>query len=306
MHRTCARRAADRRVPVVEQLVVRDLVLADVVPHLVELPVSHRVELHDAAVIAVDLDLRDVLPRLPLFATQARDPRVERGQLALQRLDLADLAAGDPQVDAAVHQVRALGRDELRNRIAIGVLELHGDAVPLADLLEQRVRLGRQAPGVQREHADLGVDAPRHVDQRHAVDATGGADRHPRVEAVERPLQQLFGRGVLEPVGGGVDRLDLFSRCTEARVRGSVLVRSCRFSHSGHGQLESPFADQTSPPARVVGTQILLAAERAVERDRSGRAHREPPTGAANRASCSSSSAFTNAPNDACVPRCCW
>ena len=118
--RTRARRAADRRVPVVEQLVVRDLVLADVVPDLVELPVGHRVQLHDAAVVAVDLDLRDVLARLPLLAAEARDPRVERGELALQRLDLADLAAGNAQVDAAIHQVRALGRDQLRDGLAVG------------------------------------------------------------------------------------------------------------------------------------------------------------------------------------------
>src|SRR3712207_8421874 len=51
-----------------------------------------------------ELDLGDVPAALPLLASQAGDPRVERRELALQRLHLADLAARDAQVDALVHR----------------------------------------------------------------------------------------------------------------------------------------------------------------------------------------------------------
>src|SRR6185436_5504459 len=56
-HGTCAWRTADRGVPVVEELVVRNFVLADVVPHAVEGPVGERIELDDATVLPIHLDL---------------------------------------------------------------------------------------------------------------------------------------------------------------------------------------------------------------------------------------------------------
>src|SRR6266566_449323 len=97
-----ARRAADRGEAVIEELVVRDLVRAHVVPDLVERPVGERVELDDVPMLSVELDLRDVAPAHPLLATKPRDPRVERRELALQRFDLGDVAARDPEVDRAV------------------------------------------------------------------------------------------------------------------------------------------------------------------------------------------------------------
>ena len=214
-----ARRAADRGEAVIEELVIRDLVRAHVVPDLVERPVGERVELDDVPVLTVELDLRDVAPAHPLLAAEAGDPRVERRELALQRFDLADVAARDPEVDRPVHQVRPVRHRELRHVAAVRHLELHVDAVALVDLLEQRVRLRRQAPGVEREDPDVRVDAPRHVHQSQPVDATRGADRDPRVERVQRPREELFGARPLEPIGGVAD-----PRCllVEERDRGFV------------------------------------------------------------------------------------
>ncbi len=198
----CAGGAADRREAVVEELVVRDLVLVDVGPHAVEGPVGERVELHDAAVILVDLDLRDVPAAPPLLAPKAGHPRVERRELALQRFHLADLAAREPEVDPAIHQVRAVLLHEAFDLEPVGELELDLDAVAVADLLEQRVGLGRQAAGVEREHADRRVDPPGHVDEHHPVDTAGGADRHLRVEPFEGPREELLRARILEPFGG--------------------------------------------------------------------------------------------------------
>src|SRR5712691_3354171 len=83
-----ARRAADRRVAALVERVRRHAVLARVVPDLVLGPLGERVELHDRAVVVVDLDLADVGARGPLVAAKAGHPRVEGGEVADQGYDL--------------------------------------------------------------------------------------------------------------------------------------------------------------------------------------------------------------------------
>src|SRR4051794_1542749 len=61
-----ARLAADRRVALVVERVVRDALAADVVPDLLLRPLRERVQLHDRAVVVVDLDLADVRAGRPL------------------------------------------------------------------------------------------------------------------------------------------------------------------------------------------------------------------------------------------------
>src|SRR5882724_6848373 len=92
-NRPRARCAADRRIALVVQRVVRHLVLAHVVPDLVLRPLGERVELHDRAVVVVDLDLADVRPRRPLVAAKSCDPGIESGEVPGQRPNLADIAA---------------------------------------------------------------------------------------------------------------------------------------------------------------------------------------------------------------------
>src|SRR5205814_481537 len=82
--------AADRRVAAVVQRVVRHVALADVVPDLVLGPLGERVQLHDRAVVVVDLDLADVRAARPLVAAQAGDPCVEPVQVLRQRPHLAN------------------------------------------------------------------------------------------------------------------------------------------------------------------------------------------------------------------------
>src|SRR5882757_270335 len=105
LRRPGARRAADRGVALVVERVVRKLVLLHVVPHVFLRPLGERVELHDRPVVVVDLDLADVAARRPLVAAQAGDPRVEAGEVLLQRQDLAHLAAEQPVFDALVEEV---------------------------------------------------------------------------------------------------------------------------------------------------------------------------------------------------------
>ena len=257
----------------IEELVVRDLVRAHIVPDLVERPVGERVELHDVPVLPIELDLRDVAPAHPLLAAEPGDPRVERRELALQGFDLADVAARDPEVDRAVHQVRPVRRRELRHVPAVRHLELDMDAVALVDLLEQRVRLRRQAPGVEREDPDIRVDAPRHVHQRQPVDAPRGADRDPRVERVERPCEELLGARTLEAIGGIADpRGLLIEEGNRGFVDGLDGIGVCHGSSFegldvGAGQEKGPPARR---PLRFVASEELPHGVAGAQRRRGG------------------------------------
>jgi hypothetical protein len=73
-------------------------------------PIGERADLAAAGVVAgLELDL-GALARL--LAAQARDPCRPAGEHAAERLDLAQRAAGLPQLDALPHRVFAMAADE--------------------------------------------------------------------------------------------------------------------------------------------------------------------------------------------------
>src|SRR5262249_12037790 len=86
--RARAGRAANRGIAPVVQRVVGNAPLADVVPDLVLGPLGERVELDDRPVVVVDLDLPDVGSGRPLVAAEAGYPRVQRREVACERLNL--------------------------------------------------------------------------------------------------------------------------------------------------------------------------------------------------------------------------
>src|SRR5438552_4089661 len=96
-YRAGARAASNGFVTLVVQLVVGNVVGADVIPHLFISPVGQRRKFDDAAMIVVDLDLADIRAGGPLIAAQARNPGVEIHQGAPQRQDLSHLATQQPQ-----------------------------------------------------------------------------------------------------------------------------------------------------------------------------------------------------------------
>src|ERR671931_1109962 len=87
-----ARHAADRRVALVVQRVVRNLVDVEVGLHALRVPVDDGLHLPDAVALR-PLDLLRVRARERLLAADAGDPRVIGRQRTLERLDLADVAA---------------------------------------------------------------------------------------------------------------------------------------------------------------------------------------------------------------------
>src|SRR5258708_28730952 len=78
--------AADARVALIVELVVRDVVFLDVVPDLLVRPVDQRVDLGHAAVARVDLDLGQVGPGRRLLAAQPGHPGVEIFKRPVERL----------------------------------------------------------------------------------------------------------------------------------------------------------------------------------------------------------------------------
>src|SRR5919198_1443229 len=102
--RTRARNAADRAVARVVQRVVRNLIDGDVGPDALLAPVGERVHLPDAVALR-PLELRCGCSARRLVSADPGDPRVVRRERALERLDLADVAAA---VGVALPEVGAL------------------------------------------------------------------------------------------------------------------------------------------------------------------------------------------------------
>src|SRR5579864_4353984 len=142
-HGPRARDAADGRVARVVQRVVRDLVHEDVRVDALRVPVDERLDLPDVVALA-ELDARRVLAREALLAANAGDPRVVVLQRALERLDLAHVAAA---IGVRLPQVRPF------------LLVLFGDGddlrpdevepVPLDEPLAGLVRLLEEESGVE-------------------------------------------------------------------------------------------------------------------------------------------------------------
>src|SRR5262249_17851908 len=141
-HRARTRRAADRGVALVVERVIRDVAVADVVPDLVLRPFGERVELHDRAVVVVDLDLADVRAARPLVAAEAGDPCVEAVEVLRQRPHLAHVAAEEPEVARVVEQILAVLAGHRRDLARVRLDDLEVEArVALAQPVGELVRL---------------------------------------------------------------------------------------------------------------------------------------------------------------------
>src|SRR6266853_4873236 len=133
-----ARPAADARVPLVEQRVIRHPVFPDVAPHVRPTPMRQRKHFHDRS--ALDLVILDDLRRRArgrLILSHRADPRIEPGDRSGERLDLANRAAA-----VRVRLVQ-------RTRVGQGFQVDDVEAVALGEALFERVRLGEMERGVE-------------------------------------------------------------------------------------------------------------------------------------------------------------
>ena len=93
LDRPGARCAADARIALIVQPIVREVVLPHIVPNLTLGPIGQRIDLDDIAVIVIDLDFLHLGARDRLLAAQTRHPPIQTAQSPFERLDLADAAA---------------------------------------------------------------------------------------------------------------------------------------------------------------------------------------------------------------------
>lgn len=136
------------------QWAVRNVAVADVRDHLITRPVEDRIYF-DELISVLDRGAEDRRPVRGLIGAQPADPSRSAGQRASERFDLAGCAAGMPRPNRNSETVYTLSRDKLFEPFVIGV---HGSDAPTVSplgLSPKGVRLGKQPPGIERDHVDF-------------------------------------------------------------------------------------------------------------------------------------------------------
>src|SRR4051794_41073126 len=182
-----ARRAADRLVAAVVQLVVGQVALVDAPEEILLGPVDQRVVLPDPAAL-VELDVLGVGARRPLLAADAGDPRVGAVERALERCDLGPAAA----------VVRAR---PWPGRVLDGDL----DAEALLEGAPRVERLGEEHAGVDGDDAGVRRQADELVDEDGLLLLERAQHDQPWVMALDG-LRQRLGEGHQASTGSGSRR----------------------------------------------------------------------------------------------------
>src|SRR5690348_5090205 len=158
--RTRTRYAADRRIAPVVERVVRNLVYVDVRLHALRVPVDDGLHLPDAVALG-PLDLLCSRPRCGLLAADACDPGVVGCEGALERLDLADVAAA-----VGLRLPEAVGRID-------GAERRQPEVVALDEPAARLVRLREEDERVELDDRDLEPELADHVDQHRRLALPG-------------------------------------------------------------------------------------------------------------------------------------
>ena len=197
------------------QLVVGNVVLRDVVPDVLLAPLGERVGLPEL-VLVVPVELRRLAAARRLIAPHAGHPRVHLRQRLLERLHLANAAAG---VGVRVPQLVAVLGALPREAHALVHLDLH--AVAVLELAPCLVGLGEEQPGVERKEARLGLDLQQHVHDHRGLLLEGAGHVQPRVPALDGIGEDLLAHEVVAQYDVGLlQRLERFQR-EELRIAGA-------------------------------------------------------------------------------------
>src|SRR5690606_30074734 len=179
------------------QRVHGNVVFGDVGLELLQRPVGDGVQL-DELLDRVPGGERNVSASGRLGAAQAREPTGSALKRAVERADLADLAARLAVLDGEAEAVDAVARDELLDLARIREDDADLAVIAALAFLERVERLGEMAACIQRE--DVEIDARRGdgVKHRLILKAEAGREgypaRHRLGDRLEAILQRLQGR----------------------------------------------------------------------------------------------------------------
>src|SRR5262249_2155860 len=179
--------AANARIALVVERIVRHVMLEDKRPDVLLGPLQERVDLHQAE-FGVPLDNAGAGAVGRLVAADRTDPGVVAGDGAAQRHNLAVVAGLVSAV--AVERAAVLGL--VLGHGLFGSDKLDLDAVAVLQPVAHLQRFGKLVAGVEVENAYTGFDLCEHVDDAAALGPKRGRHGEARVEFSHRPAQNLL------------------------------------------------------------------------------------------------------------------
>jgi hypothetical protein len=181
--------APDTGVALVMERIVGDVVRPDVVPYLLPIPVSERIDLKQSE-LGIPVELPRVGAGRGLVATDTRDPGIELAEFLSERLDFADAAA-------LVGLAAPEGRTELP-RLLLGrkprLGALHLDVITTLDIVDQRIGFGKQEVSILGENTKVWTHLGGEVNQYDVLGAEARGNGDPGVESLQPKVQQLGSR----------------------------------------------------------------------------------------------------------------
>jgi hypothetical protein len=148
--------------PGIMQAIVRDAVIANVIPNLAVSPVYERVYLYKT-VDFVPLCKLHGLTGNRLLATQPAYPRFQAGKSTAQRLKFAETAPLFPLFYAFVKKINAIGGNHLFNFAEIGKIYADFYTVVNVGAVKQTVDFGEKPSSVESKDVGTFGDFYQHV-----------------------------------------------------------------------------------------------------------------------------------------------
>src|SRR6185295_10773963 len=184
LHGRRARHAADRRIALVVERVVWNVVFQRVLPDLLLGPTRERIDLDESEFRVLVDNLRARACRR-LVAANRRDPCAQTGEHLLQRLDLSQAAT---EIRIALPEFFAVPEILLFER-SHGAATFETNAVTRLESIAKLVRFGKEQIGIEIEDASRRIDTRDHVDEDATFGAKACGQRNVGTELVQRPLQ---------------------------------------------------------------------------------------------------------------------
>src|SRR6185437_14147163 len=187
-HRARARVATDAGVAFAVKWMARNIVLFDIFVHLPLGPVGQRAELR----AAIDnRKTRDFATRSRLPPAQTNRPRAQRFQLAVERPDLADVAAQHSKRRVIAKKIRPVAQNHAFYLVGVGHRHFELQAVAIADPVDHFVcRLGQPAR-VHRNHPDFARNASRQIYHHHPLGLEAGHNSERVTVALDGPAEKV-------------------------------------------------------------------------------------------------------------------